>query len=169
MRETATKRKSHIATAWTNVIKFCEILDTLPIGFRFKLNNLSKDFNGFWKKTVSNGITSWKNGPTILYSSSFFLRRKEVLEAIERTGRQVRKLYFSEKKPKISSLLTKTKVKDLYYKQKKSLQEIAKEYGCSKQWVFLLMEKYRLKRRTHSEARKEVVKQNKATLIRPKR
>jgi len=73
----------------------------------------------------------------------------------------VRKLYFPDANSKIASLLTKEKVKELYYEQRKSLQDIAKEYGCTRQWIFLLMEKYGLKRRTPSEATEEVYKQGK--------
>jgi hypothetical protein len=49
------------------------------------------------------------------------LKRNQVLEAIERAGWPVRELYFSEAKSKVTPLLTKEKVKELYYKQKKSL------------------------------------------------
>jgi hypothetical protein len=169
MIKTATKKTSPIAKARANVIKFCEILDDLPINFSFKLNNVSKDFKGSWKKTVLNGATAWQNGPRILFNSSFYLKRKQVFEAIERGGWPIKQLYFPDTKPKITPLLTKEKVKELYYKQKKSLQDIAKEYGYTRQWVFLLMEKYGLKRRTGSEALREAVRQNKIALIRLKR
>jgi hypothetical protein len=169
MRKTAAKKISPIATARANVIKFCKILDDLPTNFSFKLNKVSKDFNGSWKKTTLNGTTAWQNGPRILFNSSFFLKRKQVLEAIERKGWPVRKLYSPDMRSKITPLLTKEKVKELYYKQKKSLQDIAREYGFTKQWILLLMEKYGLKRRTRSEALREAVMQNKIALIRPKR
>ena len=154
-------KKSPIAKVRANLIKFCEILDKLPIGFSFELDNVSKEFDGLWKKTVSDGTTAWENGPSILFNSSFFLKRNQVLEAIEREGWQVRKLYFPDTKSKKARLLTKEKVKDLYHKQKKSLQDIAKEYGCTKQWIFLLMEKYGLKRRTRSKAVREAIKKTK--------
>ena len=93
MKKTAAKKTSPIAKARANVIKFCEILDDLPINFSFKLNNVSKDFKGSWKKTVLNGTTAWQNGPRILFNSFLFLKRNQVLEAIEREGWQVRKLY----------------------------------------------------------------------------
>lgn len=163
------KRKSHLPKASANVIKFCEILDNLPINFKFELNNVSKDFDGSWAKMTINETTAWQSGSRILFNSSFFHKRNDVLQAIDREGLPVRKLYFSDAKSKITPLLTKEKIKELYYKQKKSLQEIAKEYGCTKQWVFLLMEKYELKRRTRSEALKEAVRQNKVALIKPKR
>jgi len=152
------KRKSHIAKAATNVIKFCEILENLPINFSFELNNVSKDFDGSWTKMTMNETTAWQSGSRILFNSSFFHKRNEVFEAIERQGWQVRKLYLSDKKAKT---LTKEKVEELYYKQKKSLQDIAKEYGCTRQWIFLLMEKYGFKRRTRSEATREAIKRTK--------
>ena len=160
-KEVIKKRKSSTARARANLIKFCEILDELPINFSFELNKVSKDFDGSWKKTILDGTRAWQNGPRILYNSSFFLKKKQVLEAIEREGWPVKKLYLPDKKPKIIPLLTREKVEELYYKQKKSLQDIAKEYGCTRQWIFLLMEKYGLKRRTLSEATKEAIKQGK--------
>lgn len=63
MRKTAPKNKSPIARTRANVIKFCEILDAFPMNFGFELKNISKDFDGSWKKTVLNGTTAWKNGP----------------------------------------------------------------------------------------------------------
>lgn len=159
MRKTAAKRKSPIAKARANVIKFCEILDDLPINFRFKLNNVSKDFNGSWEKTVLNGATAWQNGPRILFNSSFYPFRKRVFEAIEEAGYPVRQIYFPEKRGKIVSPLTKEKVKELYYGQKKSLRGVGMQYGCSRQWVMLLMKKYGLKRRTPSQAMIEAIKQ----------
>lgn len=51
----------------------------------------------------------------------------------------------------ISKNLTPDKLADLYYQQKKSLEDIAKEYNCSRQTVKWLMEKYNLKRRNRSE------------------
>jgi hypothetical protein len=169
MRKTATKKISPIAKARANVIKFCEILDDLPINFSFELNNVSKDFNGSWKKTGLNRATAWQSGPRILFNSSFYLFRKRVFEAIEKEGWPLRQLYFSDGKRRIYLLLTEQKLKALYYEQNKSLQDIAKQYGCTKQWVFLLMEKYGLERRTGSEALREAVMQNKIALIRPKR
>ncbi len=145
------KRKSHIPKASANVIRFCEILDDLPINFRFKLEGVSKDFDGTWKKTVSDGATSWQNGASTLLNSSLFKKRDQIFEAIEREGRQVRKLYFPEKRLRLASVLTKSKLKELYFGQKKSLRDIAKDYGCTKQWIFLLMKKYGLERRTLRE------------------
>jgi hypothetical protein len=86
MKNTAAKT-SPITKARANLIKFCGILDDLPINFSFKLDNVSKDFNGCWKKTVSDGTTVWQNGPRILFNSSFFPKRNQVLKAIGREGR----------------------------------------------------------------------------------
>ena len=159
MRRTAKKRKSPIAKVRANVIKFCEILDHLPINFRFKLNNLSKDFNGSWEKTALNGTIAWQNGPRILFNSSFFLKRKQVFEAIEEAGYPVGQLYFPDKRSKIVPRLTKEKLEELYHGEKKSLGEIAKQYGCSKQNIMGLMERLGLKRRTPSQGRIEAIKQ----------
>ena len=155
------KKKSDIPKTSANLIKFCEILDKLPIGFILKLNNVSKEFNGSWEKIVSDGTTAWENGPRILFNSSFILKRNQVLEAIEREGWQVSKLYFPDTKTKKPPVLSKEKIKELYYEQKKSLQDIAKEYGYSRNWIMLLMEKYGLKRRTRSDATKEAINQGK--------
>ena len=159
MRRTAKKRKSPIAKARANVIKFCEILDHLPINFRFKLNNLSKDFNGSWEKTALNGTIAWRNGPRILFNSSFFLKRKQVFEAIEEAGYPVGQLYFPDRRRKTFPPLTKEKLRELYYRRKKSLEEIGGEYKCSKQNIMVLMERLGLKRRTPSQGRIEAIKQ----------
>jgi len=102
-------RKSHVATGRANLIKFCEILDDLPINFSFHLRNVSEDFNGSWKKTVLNGTTEWQNGSRILLNSSFFPKKNQVLEAIEREGWRVKKSYFPDTKR--TPLLMKGKVR----------------------------------------------------------
>ncbi len=140
MKKRATKKTFLSAQARANVIKFCEILDDLPINFIFKLNKVSKGFNGSWKKTDLNGATAWQKGHRILFNSSLYPVRKEVFQAIEKEGYPLREIHFQDMKPKIDSPLTKEKVEEFYCAQKKSLQDIAKEYGCTKQWVFLLME-----------------------------
>lgn len=61
----------------------------------------------------------------------------------------------------ITEALTKEKLIDLYYKQNKSLQDIAEEYNCTRQWVQLLMERYGLKRRKRSQARVIAIKEGK--------
>ncbi len=159
-KETTKKQKSHIPKALANIMKFCEVLDGLPSNFTFKLSNVSKNFDGAWIKTVSNGATAWQNGSKVLFNSSFFHKKDHVLDAIEREGLSVRKLYFPETKCKVP-LLRKRRVKELYYEQKKSLQDIAKEHGCTKQWVSLFMESRGMERRTHSEAKIEANKQGK--------
>ena len=45
----------------------------------------------------------------------------------------------------ITDALTKDKLIDLYHHQNKSLEDIAKEYNCTRQMVKLLMEKYGLR------------------------
>jgi hypothetical protein len=158
-----------MAKARANLTKFCAILDDLPINFSFRLDNVSEDFDGCWKKTVSDGTTAWQNGPRILFNSAFFPKRKQVFEAIEKEGWPVSKLYFLDTKFKKAPLVSKGKVIELYHEQEKSLQDIAKEYGCTKQWICLLMEKYGVKRRAAPEALREAVMKNKITLIKPKR
>jgi len=159
MRKTAAKRKSPIAKARANVIKFCEILDDLPINFRLKLTNTGKGFDGTWKKTTFNGVTAWQKGFKLLFNSSFYPFRKRVFEAIEEAGYPVGQLYFPDKRSKIVPRLTKEKLEELYHGEKKSLGEIAKQYGCSKQNIMVLMERLGLKRRTPSQARIEAIKQ----------
>ena len=61
----------------------------------------------------------------------------------------------------ISNKLTKDKLVDLYYQQKNSLEDIAKEYNCTRQMVKLLMEKYGLTRRKRSDARVLAIKRGK--------
>ena len=162
------KKKSPLAKS-RHLEKFCQILDDLPVNFKFRLENTGKDLDGPWVKIPSHGVAAWQNGSKILLNSSFYPFRMEVFEAIEKEGFPLRETYYPKMRGNIISSLTKERVKELYHRQKKSLQDIAKEYGCTKQMVFLLMEKYGLKRRTHSEALKEAVKQNKVALIRPKR
>ncbi|MGA2468679.1 MAG: hypothetical protein ABSH06_30610 [Thermodesulfobacteriota bacterium] len=161
MKKRAVEEKSPIAKARANVIKFCEIMDSFPIDFRFKLTDTGKGLDGTWRKRTFNGATAWQNGSQLLFNSSFYPFRKTVFGAIEEAGYPVRQLYFPDKRGKIVSPLTKEKVEELYCAQKKSLQDIAKEYGCTKQWIMLLMEKYGLKRRTRSEATKEAINQGK--------
>lgn len=67
----------------------------------------------------------------------------------------------SDKHGLISRTLTKEKLKDLYYVQNKSLQDIANEYNCTRPMVKMLMDKYFLKRRRRSEARVLAIKKGK--------
>jgi hypothetical protein len=62
---------------------------------------------------------------------------------------------------KIVSLFNADKLRDLYYHQQKSLQDIASEYNCSRQMVKSLMEKYGLQRRKRSKARVLAIKKGK--------
>jgi hypothetical protein len=169
MKKRATKKTFLSAQARANVIKFCEILDDLPINFIFKLNKVSKGFNGSWKKTDLNGATAWQKGLRILFNSSLYPVRKEVFQAIEKEGYPLREIHFQDMKPKIDSPLTKEKLKELYYVQKKSLREIGMQYGCSRQSILLLMEKYRLKRRTAKKALRIALRQNEIPLVSSKR
>jgi len=169
MIKTGVKKPSPTEKARANAIKFYEILNDLPSDFSLGLNNVSKEFNGTWKKTVVNGLTAWQNETKILFNASLYPVRKEVFQAIEKEGYPLRNEIFSDMKRKVDSPLTKEKLKELYCKQKKSLQDIGKEYGCSRQWVSLLMEKYGVKRRTRSKARIIAIRQNKILFIRPRR
>jgi len=144
-------------------------LDDLPLNFKFRLENTNRDFDGLWEKIPSHRGPAWQNGSKILFNSSFYPFKKKVFEAIEKEGFPLRKIYYPKLRGNIISSLTEERIKELYHKQKKSLQDIAKEYGCTRQWILLLMEKYGLKKRTRSEALKEAVKQNKVALIRPKK
>jgi NDP-sugar pyrophosphorylase family protein len=141
------------------VIKFCEIMDSFPIDFRFKLTNTGKGLDGTLRKRTFNGATAWQKGSKLLFNSSFYPFRKRVFEDIEKGGYSLGEKYFPDTRRKIVPLLSKQKIKELYYGQKKSLQIIAREYGWSRQWIMALMEKYKLKRRTLSRARIEAIKQ----------
>ncbi len=157
--------KSCLAAARVNLIRFCEILDDLPANFNFTLSNPSLEYFGCWQKVSLDGkATAWHNGTKVLLNSSFFPIKREVIEAIEKEGWQVGELSFFHKKSKKPPLLSKEKVEELYYKEKKSLQEIADEYGYTKQWISLLMEKYGQKRRDRIEAVIEADKQRKGRL-----
>jgi len=156
-----SKRRSPSTKTRENLVKFCGILYDLPINFRFRLTNVGRGFDGYWTKTVLDGETVWKKDGKILFSSSFFLLRKKVFEAIEKKGWPLQQLYFPGKRRRIYLPLTKKKLSKLYYEQKKSLRDIARKYGCSRQNIMARMRKYGLKRRTPSEARIEAIKQGK--------
>ncbi len=166
MRKKTAKGKSPIAKTRENLVRFCEILDDLPTNFSFKLNKVHKDFNGSWEKTVLNGTTVWHNGSMILLKSSFFRLREKVFDAIEKEGYPLREIYFSDMRRKRSLLLTKKEVREQYYGQRRSLAEIGKQCGCTRQNIMALMEQYGLKRRTRSKARLEAVKKKKMALTR---
>ena len=67
----------------------------------------------------------------------------------------------TRRKGEITQMLTKETLKKLYFKQNKSLEDIAKEYGCSRVYVSKMMKKYGLERRTQSKARIEAMKKGK--------
>lgn len=154
------------ATIQENLEKFCKILDDVPINFRFKLENTGNDRDGYWRK-VSLGInTAWKRRSQILPNSSFFTLREKVFDALEKEGWPVWQVYFEDRRRKISPPLTKEKIKELYYRQIKSLLDIAREHGCTRQNIMALMKRYGLKRRTLSRARIEAIKKKERALIR---
>jgi len=126
---------------------------TCTVNFKFKLANTGKKFDGSWKKTAHQGLTGWQSGRKFLFNSSFFSYKNKVFEAIEREGWPLRQLYFPDMRRKIAPPLTKETIKTLYYREKKSLQEIAKGYGCTRQMVMAYMDKYGLRRRTLLKAR----------------
>lgn len=61
----------------------------------------------------------------------------------------------------VSKSLSDKKLIDLYCHQKKSLEDIAKEYNCTRQMVHLLMKRYFLRRRKRSKARVLAIKKGK--------
>lgn len=183
MRERMAKRK---ASAKEKLFilnlskeKFCEILDDLAPMFRFELLNTCEDFDGYWEKIILDGKTVWRKGEEVLPSSSFFPFRKEVFDAIDkerniyykvgRNWRSIRGIKISDgtiqgvtrKKGDLTQILTKEKLKELYYKQNKSLEDIGKEFGTSRQNIMKIMKKYGLLRRTQSKARIEAIKKGK--------
>jgi hypothetical protein len=62
MERRAGKEKSPVLKARENLIRFYEIMDSLPIDSRLKLTNTGKGFDGTWKKTTFNGVTAWQKG-----------------------------------------------------------------------------------------------------------
>ncbi len=85
-----------------------------------------------------------KTGESITKGKEFIANRRKIL-----------------KRDEISIILNKKKLRILYYKQKKSLEDIAKEYGCSRQYVLRLLKKHGFISRTQSEARIEAIKKGK--------
>jgi len=81
----------------------------------------------------------------------------------------IRKILFNDetiqiltkRKGEITQILTKETLKKLYFKQNKSLEDIAREYGCSRQAILKMMKKYGLEARTQSKARIEGIKKGK--------
>lgn len=158
---------------------FCEILEGLPSMFRFKLTNVRDDFDGYWEKTILDGKTAWRKDDRVLLSQFLFTFREEICDAIDReigvyykakrNWEGIRKILFSDEaaqfltkhKGEITLILTKEKLKKLYFEQNKSLEDIAKEYGCSRQAILKFMKKYGFERRTQSKARIEAIKKGK--------
>ncbi len=64
---------------------------------------------------------------------------------------------------KITQILSEEILKWLYYRENKSLNDIAKEYRCTSTRVLQIMKGYGLKRRTLSEARIEAIKKGRFT------
>jgi len=185
MREQMTRRKASAEGKRKLFIenlsreKFCEILDSLPSMFRFKLTNIRDDFDGYWEKTILDGKTAWGKDDRVLLSQFLFTFREEVCDAIDReigvyykakrNWEGIRKILFSDevtqiltkKKGEITLVLTKEKLKKLYCQQNKSLGDIGKEFGCTRQTVMKLMKKYGIERKTQSIARIEAIKKGK--------
>ena len=65
------------------------------------------------------------------------------------------------KRGEINLILTKEKLEELYYERKKSLEDIAQEYGTSRQNILKVMKKHGLIRRTRSKARIEAMRKGK--------
>lgn len=178
-RKASAEEKRKLFIENLSAEKFCEILDGLPSMFRFKLTNVRDDFNGYWEKTILDGKTAWRKDDRVLLSQFLFTFREEVCDAIDReigvyykakrNWEGIRKILFSgeathiltKKKGEITLILTKEKLKELYFKQNKSLEDIAKEYGCSRMHISKIMKKYGLIRRTRSMAGIEAIKKGK--------
>ena len=97
--------------------------------------------------------------PNITTSSEIGCINFKWLDGVKsETGYKKRKNY---KRGVIINSLTKEILNDLYFHQNKSLQDIAKEYNCTRPMVQLLMEKYELKRRTRGKARVLAIKEGK--------
>jgi hypothetical protein len=75
--------------------------------------------------------------------------------------KRVKKKIHNRKVPKRTAVIAKEKFEDLYYIQAKSLQDIAREYNCTRQYIYKLLKKYGIARRTKSEARKIAIEQKK--------
>lgn len=126
------KKKSPLAKG-RHLEKFCQILDDLPLNFKFRLENTGGDFDGSWEKIPSQRGPAWQNGSRILFNSSFYPFKKKVFEAIEKEGFPLREIYYPKMRGNIISSQTKERIEELYHEQNKSVQDIAKECGCTKQ------------------------------------
>jgi hypothetical protein len=181
MRERNIKRKESVEKKRKLLIeslseeKFCEILDILPFMFEFKLSNISEDADGSWVKEYFQKNEPetrrpweshyvWHNLTNDRYcsSASLFSYKDRVVDAIYKKGafsdyynikRKWQTLFKVVLGENISKKLTKEKLEELYYEQKKSLEDVAKEYGTSRQNVMKIMKRYGLVRRPRSRAR----------------
>lgn len=177
IRERITKRripeeaKRRLFIANLNREKFCEILDSLPSTFGFELRNICEDFDGYWQKTVQDGKTAWRKDDRVLLSQYLFPFKEEVCDALDREigvyckskrdWQAIREKLFNyeaiqilrKRQGQAALILTKEKLKKLYFRENKSLEDIAKEYGTSRQNVLRIMKRYGLDRRTQSTAR----------------
>lgn len=157
-------------TYWTAINKnlgkgqFCEILDALPLHFKFTLKNVSEEIEGEWVKECMEGKNPdsqeshpvWHNitnDSCMPSSSSFFVFKDKVLDSIHLKNTNYYKI--------LARIFTKEKLESLYFDQKKSLEDIANEYSCSRQMIRSHMKKYGLIRRKQSYARLEAIKKGK--------
>jgi hypothetical protein len=62
---------------------FYELLDSLPLTFKFRLKNIDSDIDGYWEKTIYANNSVWFKDEKFLYNSSFFNYIDNVLDAIE--------------------------------------------------------------------------------------
>jgi predicted DNA-binding protein YlxM (UPF0122 family) len=129
--------------------KFCQILDGLPLDFKIELQGK------VLSKILMNGKTAWQIDDRVLLNPILFAFKKEIFDAIESKGYSLRNLYFGW------VALPKKKLQMLYYKQRKSTGEIAKEYGTTRQSIMKIMKRHGFIRRTRSEARIEAIKRGK--------
>ncbi|MGA2465557.1 MAG: LAGLIDADG family homing endonuclease [Thermodesulfobacteriota bacterium] len=143
--------------------QFCEILDALPLRFKFKLKNVSHEIDGEWEKEYVEKNPDLKethpiwhnitNDSRIPSSSSFFVFKDKVLDSIHLKNTNYYEI--------LAQILTKKKLESLYFDQKKSLEDIANAYTCSRQMIRRHMGKYGIERRTQSKARMEAIKKGK--------
>jgi DNA-directed RNA polymerase subunit RPC12/RpoP len=178
-RKVSAERKRKFFIENLSRQKFCEMLDALPSMFRFELRNIREDFDGYWQKAILDGKTAWQKGERVLLSQFLFPFKREVCDAIDREigvyyknrrgWQAIRKILFNDKtvqilkkkKGEITLSLTKETLNTLYFKQKKSLEDISKEYGCTRPTIMNIMKKYGLERRTKSTARIEAIRERK--------
>jgi hypothetical protein len=158
---------------------FCGVLDSLPLKFKFKLTNISEEFDGNWEKTIFEDKTQWNKDGKFLLSSSFYKFRDKVFDEIlkekggyykvKRSWQRLIPILISDdktqsimrEKGQLTRILTKQKLDELYHKRNKSLEDIAREYETTRPTVMKSMKKYGLIRRTKSKARMEAIKKGK--------